>query len=371
MSLDGMATEALGLAAVEWEPCMLQPQPVEAITRDVRRAIGGFTPGFLDYYTPCPWLARQFAYWPSTNIPTFATPPRLVEMLSLVVAQDNSCRYCYAATRVMLRALGMSDESIRAIEGDVATSPLDPPTRAALEFARRLSRANPLPGPQALAPLRAAGFGQDAIREIVYLTGIYVFANRVVTLPAVPVTDVERMSRRWWLGLVRPLAVLVVHWAHRKVRPTPLPAAMREGPFGYLVRAFDGHPLGPRLWTEIDEAWRSDILPARTKALITAVVARALGCPASEREARRLLAADGDLDVDTVLSHLASPTLTDAERAIVPFVRETVHYTPAHIQRRGREVLQRVGQAAFLETIGIAALANALCRMGAVLADPA
>jgi hypothetical protein len=32
-------------------------------------------------------------------------------------------------------------------------------------------------------------------------------------------------------------------------------------------------------------------------------------------------------------------------------------------------VFERLGQAAFVETVGMAALANALCRMTAVLAD--
>ena len=146
--------------------------------------------------------------------------------------------------------------------------------------------------------------------------------------------------------------------------------AMREGPFRQVVRAFDGHPLGPRLWSQIDEAWRSEILPPRTKALIVAVIGRALGSSRSEDEARRLLRREGtSLDLAAVLANLASPELTEAEAVIVPFVRETVHYSPAQIQRRGRVVYERLGQAAFVETVGMAGLANALCRLAAVLPD--
>jgi uncharacterized peroxidase-related enzyme len=364
-----MTHEAPDLRGVEWEACVLEPRPDPAATRYVRQQLG-FVPDYLDYYTSCPWLARQFVYWPSMRVPLLAIEPTLVEMISLVVAQDNSCRYCYAATRVMLRALGFDHAAIHAIERDVATTDLAPATRAALDFARRLSHAQPLPGPAALASLRAAGFDRDGIREIVYATGLYVIANRVVTLAAVPIADIERLSEQWWLGLLRPAARLVLRWRTRRARPTPLPAGMRGGPFAHLVQAFDGHPLGPRLWTQIDEAWRSDILPRRTKALVAGVVGRALGCARSEGEARRLLAAEGvALDLDAVLAHLASPALSDAEAVIVPFVRETVHYSPAQIQRRGRVVYDRLGQAAFLETVGVAALVNALCRMAAVLAD--
>jgi alkylhydroperoxidase family enzyme len=363
----GMPPEALGLKAVEWEPCALERRPDPELTRWVRKRIG-MVPGHLDYYTPCPWIARQFVYWDATQIPLLAVEPGLVQMISLVVAQDNSCRYCFAATRIMLRALGFGDGIIRVLEEDVAAADLPPATRAALEFARRLSRANPLPGPDALAPLAAAGFGPDAVREIVYLTALHVLANRVITLAAIPVDGIERLSGSWWIPLLRPVATILARRARRRVRPEPLPAAMREGPFAHVVRAFDGHPLGPRLWTQIDEAWQSPLLPRRAKALVAAVVGRALGCRRSEDEARRLLAAEGGaLDLDGVLAHLTSPTLTDAEAAIAPFVRETAHYSPAPIQRRGRLVYERLGQAAFLETIGVAALANALCRMTAVL----
>jgi hypothetical protein len=100
-------------------------------------------------------------------------------------------------------------------------------------------------------------------------------------------------------------------------------------------------------------------------------VSRALGSALSESEARRLLAGcdDGRLDLDAALAHLASPELSEAEAVIVPFVRETAHYSPAEIQRRGRVVLERLGQATYLDVTGTAALANALCRMTAVLSE--
>jgi AhpD family alkylhydroperoxidase len=360
-----------GLADVDWEPCVLTKRHDAALARYVRHEMG-MVPDYLDYYTDCPWLARQFAYWAGTNVPLLATEPALVEMLSLVVAQDNSCRYCYAATRVMLHALGFGDEAIDAVEQNVSTGSLTPATRTALEFARRLSRANPLPRPDALASLRAQGFDPNGLREITYLTGLYVIANRVVTIGAVPITRIERLSRLRWLRLLSPVTTMLVRRARRKARATPLPASMQGGPFGHVVRAFDGHPLGPRLWTQIDDAWRSEILPRRTKALIVGVIGRALDCSLSEAEAQRLLGEDGvSLDLGPVLANLGSPALTEAEAVIVPFVRETVHYSPAQIQRRGRVVFERLGQAAFLETVGIAALGNALCRMTAVLADGA
>lgn len=357
------------MASIAWEPCVLAKTPDPALAREVRKQLG-FLPDYFDYFTVCPWVARQFAYWDLTNTPILSLPPRLVEMIDLVVAQDNSCRYCYAATTFLLRALGFDDAAIRAIEQDVTTAALPPATRAALDVARRLSRANPMVGSDELAALAAHGFDRHAVREIVYVAALMVLANRVTTIAAIPVDGIERLSRRWWVRLLSPAMGFLTWRARRRWRPMPLPETMRDGPFREVVRAFDGHPLGPRLWTQIDEAWRSEILPRRTKALIAAVIGRALGCPLSEAEARRLLAIEGTtLDLDAVLANLASPELTDAEAVIVPFVRETVHYSPAQIQRRARVVFEGLGQAAFIETVAIAALANALCRMTAALVD--
>jgi AhpD family alkylhydroperoxidase len=364
-----MPAGTTGIGTVEWETCAIEARPDPELQRFVRHE-AGMVPDHLDYYTACPWMARQWAYFALTSMPLSRINPSLVELLGLVIAQDNSCRYCYAATRVVLRALGCSDATVQALEQGMATSDISPAVRAALDFARRLSRASPLPGPDALAPLRTHGFDETALLEIIYVTGVNVVANRFTTLPALPIGDVERMSTRRWVRFLKPVATLLLRRARRRRYPTALTEPEPARPFAHVVREFQGHPIGPRLATHIDDAWESPILPRRTKALIAAVVARALACARSEREARRLLELEGvPFDIDEVLAHLASAALSDAERLIVPFVRETVHYDPAPIQRRGQALMARLGQPIFLETIGIAALANALCRMDAVLAD--
>ena len=100
------------------------------------------------------------------------------------------------------------------------------------------------------------------------------------------------------------------------------------------------------------------------------MVARGLGCLISEREATRLLALEGvETDaIDATLAHLASPLLDPVEAAIVPFARETIWYRPAQIQRRARALCAQLSREQFLELVGIVALANAVCRMNAVVA---
>jgi hypothetical protein len=55
------------------------------------------------------------------------------------------------------------------------------------------------------------------------------------------------------------------------------------------------------------------------------------------------------------------------EAVIVPFARETVWYQAAQIQRRAREVREALPRQQFLELIAVAAIANAVCRLGIVV----
>ena len=71
--------------------------------------------------------------------------------------------------------------------------------------------------------------------------------------------------------------------------------------------------------------------------------------------------------VDAALAHLSSPDLDDREELILPYVRETIWYRAAAAQRRGQELRTRLQSAAFVETVGAAALANMVCRLALVL----
>jgi len=136
-----------------------------------------------------------------------------------------------------------------------------------------------------------------------------------------------------------------------------------------VVAALDGSPAAGVLRRAIDGAWASDVLPRRTKTLMLAVIARALGRAHGEQEARRFLAAEGlpPAELDDILANLGSPRLDAREARLVPFARETVRYQPAAIQRRMRELARGLSPEEFLEVVGIAALANAVCRMSVAI----
>ena len=109
----------------------------------------------------------------------------------------------------------------------------------------------------------------------------------------------------------------------------------------------------------------------RTKLMTFAVVGRALGCPATEAEAVRVLTEEYGMQPETVqnlLTHLAAPELDEVESLIVPFARDTVWYSQATpIQQRASEIRDQMKLEQFLEIINAVSVANMVCRLGIAL----
>ncbi len=353
---------------VEWLDPLVERERSLELEQYVKQRLG-VVPRMTGFFTACPWIMR--AYIDLTVAERVHIGHELTDLVGLVVSQDNSCRFCYAAVRVFLRVMGMPEDRIRRLEGNLETVQLDARTKLALDFARRISRSTPLPSGADKKALLDAGYSKAAIKELAFVAAEIVFHNRVMTLPAMPPQLPERLARSRLLGLLRPLLQRRLRRMRKKGQPEPLSDELKSGPYTYLVLALDGLPVARVLRQILDEAWTSPHLTPRAKALIFAVIARGLGCPHSEREAFQLLAHEGlDADqVEEILAHLGSPELDPIEALIVPYARETIWYEPAFVQRRGRALQEQLEPSQLLEVMGIASLANMVCRLG-ILFDP-
>lgn len=357
------------IQSVEWEPCLIEPTRNPELERRVRRT-NGSVPPWMPFFFSCPWIIETAL--DLYNPKLLHVNLELAEMISLVVSQDNSCRYCYAAHRVQLRTLGVSEQRIGKLEENLLTAGLDDRSRQALDFVRRVSRSSPAPSHDDVVLLHEAGHPPDAVRELAFLAAMQLLFNRITTLPAVPPEELESIPERWMFPVIAPLFGALARFKQRRARPLPPVPDTVAVPFAYVVSALGDLPVARYLYDLIDRVWQSPILPRRTKALIFAVVARALDCRLSEREAGRLLSEEGlaSEDIEEVLSHLASDELGATEAAVVPFARDTVRYRPAQIQRQGRVLRDQLSQAQFIEVVGVAAAANAICRLSFLAEQP-
>ena len=101
-------------------------------------------------------------------------PASLRERIALVVGERNNCEYCLAAHSKIGQMTGLSDDEILASRRvEVA----DPKVQAVLKFARRLVDERGWVSDADLESLRAQGYGDGEIAEIVATVSINIFTN--------------------------------------------------------------------------------------------------------------------------------------------------------------------------------------------------
>jgi alkylhydroperoxidase family enzyme len=362
---------ALPLNEIEWAEPILPAAPDPQWEAEVRRR--GGRPFEVDRrIAPSRWL-REAAFAVTSYQPS-ALPERLVRIGSMVTAQENACRYCYGANRAYMKVLGYSEAFIQSVERDVQLAETDPRELAFVEFCRSLARSRPRPSRSAREKLLSLGYSAPEIAEMAFLIAMGCFYNRVATLIACPPeVKFERMAN----GPVGRLIGLAMPLLRRLRRNAPqsghdasaTDAPLATGAFGPVLATLAGLPAGRVMKTALDGAFASEVLGPKTKGLMFAVIARTLGCPHCEREARRMLADEGldSAEVDAALATLQTDRLPSDQSELLPWSRDTVSYDTASIQRKTRALAASLGDAKLLEAIGVASLANATVRLAMLL----
>lgn len=96
------------------------------------------------------------------------------ERIALAVAETNECNYCLAAHTAIGKSVGLNDDEIaesrRGSAGDAADAAL-------VKFARQLVQKRGNVSDAELQTFRDAGFGDDAIAEVVANVALNIFTN--------------------------------------------------------------------------------------------------------------------------------------------------------------------------------------------------
>ncbi len=227
---------------VEWEACLLEPRSNTEIEKRFKR-VTGQPAAQVVYFTTSDWVGDALIELYSTFYNRVHIDHDLADMASMMVSQDNSCRYCFAATRAVLRITGMSQKRISELESNLATADIDEQLRGALEFSRRLSHSNPAPVPADIESLIASGYSREEVIELAATVATMVFFTRMATLPALPPQFFENLPDRWFARLLRPLlAIRFRSFFRGKDSPKFLTEEEKQGPFSKVVCALDGLP---------------------------------------------------------------------------------------------------------------------------------
>jgi uncharacterized peroxidase-related enzyme len=102
--------------------------------------------------------------------------PRLREQVALAVGQANGCEYCLSAHSAIGKMVGLKPEEIAASRR--ATSS-DNKTAAALRFVQELVVHRGVVDDNALRTVRAAGFNDAEIVELVANVALNIFTNYI------------------------------------------------------------------------------------------------------------------------------------------------------------------------------------------------
>lgn len=98
------------------------------------------------------------------------------EQIALTVAGANACDYCASAHTVLAGRSGLAaDEIDRNLQGRSA----DPKIQAALRFASRIVATRGMVSDEDLTAVRAAGFSNEQVVEILANTVLNIFTNYV------------------------------------------------------------------------------------------------------------------------------------------------------------------------------------------------
>jgi AhpD family alkylhydroperoxidase len=357
------------LQHVAWESCAVEPVHDWELETYAFRKQGVLSPA-IRYFVPVPWLARAVVdLRPELGL-LMHVDSQVADLLALVVSQENSCRFCYAGVRALLWAQGVSKARLERIEQQVAQGKLPARTVAAIAFGRAQSRSGPSGARAARAALRREGFTDDEMREIAYVVAETDFSNRAHTIPAIPARPMEELTECWYVRLSAPLVKRVMRARMHRGRATPA-GPVQSYPYSRIVKAYAGSPIAAALGRTLDAMWESPHLTRRCKLLMLAVTARGLDCDACALDIAEALRQEG-LDnavLDEVLRHLDAAELDERERLLVSFVRETIWYEPAAVQRSARALRKLLSAPQLLEAVGVAALGNGLCRLGAMVSS--
>jgi len=358
---------ASALQHVAWESCAVEPTRDPELESYARRKMGILSPA-IPYFAPVPWLARAVIDLRPEYGLLMHIDQHVVDLMTLVVSQENSCRFCYAGTRALLWAKGVSKARLQDMEQQFARTDLPATTVAAIAFGRSQSRSGPSGVHAAREALGREGFSDAQIKELAYVAAEIDFSNRAHTLPAIPARPMEELPDLWYMRLSRPLVKRLILKSRYRGQATPSDD-LPWYPYAAILKAYAGTPIAAALRRTLDGMWASTHLTRRCKLLMLAVIARGLGGDNCEPDVTRALEHEGcdRRMLSDVLTHLNAAELDEHEQLLVSFARETIWYKPAAVQQRARALRSALTGPQLLEAVGVAALGNGLCRLGAML----
>jgi uncharacterized peroxidase-related enzyme len=155
-------------------PIALETAP--ARTQQQLQAVGkqlGMIPNLMKTMANSPSVLTAYLGF-SAALAGDSLEPALREQLSVAVAQANHCDYCLSAHTAIGKSIGLTDGQLAASRTGIGT---DAKSTAALKFALKVLETRGQVADSDLAAVRAAGFNDAQVSEIVAHVALNVLTN--------------------------------------------------------------------------------------------------------------------------------------------------------------------------------------------------
>jgi uncharacterized peroxidase-related enzyme len=102
------------------------------------------------------------------------------ELIAAFVSATNACAYCEGAHTAAAAQFGVEPELVRQLIDDLGGAPIAEGMRPVLAFARKLTQTPSRVRQSDVDAVRAAGWSERAVYDIVQVTALFNFMNRFV-----------------------------------------------------------------------------------------------------------------------------------------------------------------------------------------------
>ena len=107
-------------------------------------------------------------------------PIAVRELIAAYVSSLNSCQFCFGSHAEVANHFGISDSLLEQLIDNVHTADIDDSIKAALLFAKKLTLSSSQIIDYDLIELSEFGWQQDDVQQIIYITSLFNFYNRVL-----------------------------------------------------------------------------------------------------------------------------------------------------------------------------------------------
>ncbi len=133
----------------------------------------GITPNLMRTLASGPAALEAYLKF-GAALSTGSLDPKFREQIALAVAQANSCEYCLSAHSAIGKMVGLKPDEITAGREAHASQPKPD---AGLQFVQKLVVQRGMVSDQDLAAVKAAGFSDGEIAELVANVAVNIFTN--------------------------------------------------------------------------------------------------------------------------------------------------------------------------------------------------